>query len=273
MKMIKFMAANTSGRDFVMGDLHGCLDQLDMFLKFINFDYENDRMFSVGDLVDRGPDSWECLDLLNNSWFHAVKGNHEELMEDFIDNRPMGLYWFQNGGDWWRTLTKEEKNVAIKTIKDRVAELPLLITVAGEFHVLHAELRSHKQLTDADLADLDTFLAHALEPDLDGSPSVTWGRNVFSKIMGEDARTLSSVHRDVARKSIFTKLFGPKLSPIYSGHTPVQMPTKIGGQINLDTCAFFTGKRPWCGLTFTEPKTGKFWKVTDDVNEIELVTV
>ena len=77
---------NELGRDFVVGDLHGCIDHFERLLDQIEFDAEKDRMFSVGDLVDRGPDSMACLRLLKEPWFHAVLGNHEDMMLDAVSS-------------------------------------------------------------------------------------------------------------------------------------------------------------------------------------------
>jgi serine/threonine protein phosphatase 1 len=57
-------ALNYDGRDFIVGDLHGCRSMLDELLEHANFDPQKDRLFSTGDLVDRGPDSVGCLELL-----------------------------------------------------------------------------------------------------------------------------------------------------------------------------------------------------------------
>jgi serine/threonine protein phosphatase 1 len=73
---IQRIAANSRGRDFVIGDLHGCLDQLQLKLALVSFAPERgDRLFAVGDLVDRGPDSLGCLNLLREPWFFSVLGN------------------------------------------------------------------------------------------------------------------------------------------------------------------------------------------------------
>ena len=47
-------AQNTVGRDFAVGDIHGCFTELQRGLEAIGFDPSTDRLFSVGDLVDRG---------------------------------------------------------------------------------------------------------------------------------------------------------------------------------------------------------------------------
>src|SRR3546814_7017992 len=82
------MPANTVGRDFIVGDMHGCLDLFQAQLDRIGFDPTKDRIFSVGDLADRGPDSMGCLRLLREPWFHAVRGNHEDMLLDYAYPTP-----------------------------------------------------------------------------------------------------------------------------------------------------------------------------------------
>ena len=48
---------NARGRDFVVGDVHGHFDTLERLLEAVDFDASADRLFSVGDLVNRGPAS------------------------------------------------------------------------------------------------------------------------------------------------------------------------------------------------------------------------
>ena len=76
--VIQKFKENWHGRDFVLGDLHGCLELLQIEMIKVGFNEETDRIFSVGDLVDRGPDSLKCLELVFEPWFHSVLGNHEE---------------------------------------------------------------------------------------------------------------------------------------------------------------------------------------------------
>ena len=71
------MPANGGGRDFVVGDLHGHRRLFEFELEHLGFDPACDRVFSVGDLVDRGPHALETLRLIEEPWFHAVLGNHE----------------------------------------------------------------------------------------------------------------------------------------------------------------------------------------------------
>lgn len=49
---------------FVVGDLHGCYTLLMNELDKVSFDPARDLLISVGDLVDRGAENVECLDLI-----------------------------------------------------------------------------------------------------------------------------------------------------------------------------------------------------------------
>lgn len=158
---IQHLPANDHGRDFVVGDLHGCLTPLMGALRLLDFDTEHDRLFSVGDLVDRGPDSPGCLGLLREPWFHAVRGNHEELMlahagPDHAGGsiESMELH-IRNGGRWLLDLAPWNKD--LRTLFNKVAALPHVLVVgqgANRFHVLHAQLpliTADSTLTDNDL--------------------------------------------------------------------------------------------------------------------------
>ena len=49
---------------WVVGDIHGCFALLMAKLRACRFDPWQDLLVSVGDLIDRGPDSLRCLQLL-----------------------------------------------------------------------------------------------------------------------------------------------------------------------------------------------------------------
>ena len=69
------------GRDWIVGDVHGCFRTLSQALHAIDFEHGRDRLFSVGDLIDRGPNSVEALEWLEGDCFDAVvMGNHEAEM-------------------------------------------------------------------------------------------------------------------------------------------------------------------------------------------------
>ena len=82
------VAANAAGRDFVVGDVHGCFRTLDRALAEVRFDAGCDRLFGFGGLVARGPHSAEALVWIERRFEAVVMGNHE---------RPL-LYWFDPSG-------------------------------------------------------------------------------------------------------------------------------------------------------------------------------
>ena len=91
--------ANLSGRDFVVGDLHGCVDALRYLLREIVFDPACDRLFSVGDLIDRGRHSEQALALLDKPWFFPVLGNHEEALCLVAEGVMRQSAWNALGGE------------------------------------------------------------------------------------------------------------------------------------------------------------------------------
>lgn len=72
-------------RTFVMGDIHGMFGQLLTALKMVDFDYDNDRLIQLGDVVDRGPNSYLCVEeLLKIKNLIAIRGNHDATFRDSI---------------------------------------------------------------------------------------------------------------------------------------------------------------------------------------------
>lgn len=82
---------------WVVGDLHGCYTNLMKKLETIGFDTKKDLLISVGDLVDRGTENVECLELITFPWFRAVRGNHEQMMIDGLSERGNVNHWLLNG--------------------------------------------------------------------------------------------------------------------------------------------------------------------------------
>src|SRR5204863_3459965 len=67
------------GRTIIVGDVHGCRDELDALLDKVAFTM-GDRLVFVGDLIARGPDSLGVLDIARHTGAEIVRGNHEEKL-------------------------------------------------------------------------------------------------------------------------------------------------------------------------------------------------
>ncbi len=125
---------NANGRDFVCSDIHGCFTDLEDAMIRINFDKLNDRMFCVGDLTDRGPESYRAIHFLKADWFIPVMGNHEEMILQCYRDKETPFYRHnQNGGKWIRNQSSDWIEEYISLIE----KLPLVIQV-GHCGIVHS---------------------------------------------------------------------------------------------------------------------------------------
>lgn len=73
------MPLPTVQRVIIVGDLHGCLDELSALLREVSF-RPGDRLIAVGDLVGKGPDGAGVVRFLREHGHEAVRGNHDEKL-------------------------------------------------------------------------------------------------------------------------------------------------------------------------------------------------
>lgn len=66
-------------RTILVGDVHGCLDELRALLQVVARE-PSDRVILVGDLVAKGPDSQGVVQLCREEGFEAVLGNHDAFL-------------------------------------------------------------------------------------------------------------------------------------------------------------------------------------------------
>ncbi len=113
---------------------HAC----ESLLERAGFDPGCDLVWSLGDLIDRGPYSERCLALLEQPWFRALRGNHEQLMLDAVEDRGAWLQWIINGGDWSAGYPWDSPQV-----RAQLAALPWacqLTTGVGRIGLVHADV-------------------------------------------------------------------------------------------------------------------------------------
>lgn len=101
---------------WVVGDIHGCFSLLMAKLRLCHFDPWQDLLVSVGDVIDRGPDSLRCLKLLRKRWIIAVRGNHEQMGLDALATGEQFL-WFMNGGSWFAQAEQPAATAALETCR------------------------------------------------------------------------------------------------------------------------------------------------------------
>lgn len=211
---------NLRGVDFFVGDIHGGFTQLSKDLAAQGFDPAQDRLICVGDLVDRGEDSDVASQWLEQPFFHAVRGNHEDL---YLRWRALGSQgrarqefekesYFKNGGRWVRNVDELEH----RKLESLLAQLPYFIAVAAPdgrtVGVVHAELPDGcawpKLLQLSGCSDL--------------LKSMTWGRT-----------RLRAARKGEPEGKDGNRIRG--LDALVCGHVVVRQPTVLGNIIYLDT--------------------------------------
>ena len=107
--------------DYAIGDVQGCFNSLNALLKKINFNIDRDRLYFLGDVVNRGTHSLETLRFIlsNKDNANMVLGNHDFhlLVCALTERHPNKKDTFHD------ILEANDKN----TLLDYLIERPLVI--------------------------------------------------------------------------------------------------------------------------------------------------
>lgn len=201
-------------RIFVVGDLHGCYVELIDQLRIINFNFYDDLLVCVGDLIDSGQDSLKCLELTKEPWFKAIRGNHEQMcLEARLADEMINVHC-KHGGDWLYKLSAEKQLECLNICLN----LPIVLEISFKgklYGFVHADIHLNdwenfkKSISCKDyFTNMNTSaLHHAL-----------WGR--------------SRISQDNQSKQ-YHAVDG--IDEIYLGHTVVQLPVQIQNCFYIDT--------------------------------------
>ncbi|HEY6459982.1 MAG TPA: metallophosphoesterase [Polyangiaceae bacterium] len=169
------------GRTVVVGDVHGCADELARLLALVKFAEGTDRVVLVGDLVVRGPDPHGVLAVVRRLGARAARGNHEAKL----------LAWKQKG----KPLGPDHERVAKALSPDEwrlLESLPLWIDLPEHgARVVHAGVVPGVDVEDAPeeallkMRTIDARGRWSDEPDAgqlwgatyEGPPHVVFGHN------------------------------------------------------------------------------------------------
>ncbi len=86
-------------RTIIIGDIHGCYREFLSLLKKVGYRRKKDRLILLGDLMDRGPYSYEVLQWVidwkkkNPDSFFMVRGNHEQMIVEQAGEIDTRLIW------------------------------------------------------------------------------------------------------------------------------------------------------------------------------------
>lgn len=232
--LVKEITHNT-GRVFIIGDLHGCYDDLIRKLDEVGFNYDEDLCLSVGDLVDRGPKSLDCFNLVYRSWFKAVRGNHEQFCADYFEACANGVgdqlrdSHASNGGLWFYQLPDD----VMRVIADEINNMPVaLILNRGDkkYLVVHGDL----PFIWYSLDDLKSGLSSSNQETY--MNTILWGRKLIKNIFNSDYHI---------------KQFDG-VEKVYFGHTVIPEVKERLNYVFIDTGCVFKDQYPWAKLTMIE---------------------
>ena len=151
-------------RTIVVGDIHGCYDELMALMEKVNLG-EKDRVVSVGDLITKGPKSKEVLELfMTDSRFTTVIGNHD-----------LALRRKWNGEDIELKPAQKETHKELRAEKDAYASFfnRLPFTIDLDTHlVVHAGLRPSVELYSQTTGDMTRL--RTLGPDRESDEGTPW---------------------------------------------------------------------------------------------------
>lgn len=135
-----------SGRTIVVGDIHGCYDELMDLLDKAALTSE-DRVVSVGDLIVKGEKNREVLDLfIEDERFSAVLGNHDRALRRYWRGEEVSLKDSQEK-------TRQQLEHAEARYSAYLQQLPLMIDL-GSHLVVHAGVRPKVALSGQVVEDL-----------------------------------------------------------------------------------------------------------------------
>ena len=144
------------GRLLVIGDVHGCHDELEILLRKASYDPQSDNLIFVGDLVNKGPHSIRVIDTFIRHQAIGVRGNH--------DDAALSRWRKWNESGLGREIIEKPEHHWVPDLEPRhlsvLQELPFTITIPSYgIVVVHAGLiPGHKPSHPTDVTSGDREL-------------------------------------------------------------------------------------------------------------------
>jgi len=224
-------------RTLAIGDIHGRVEALREVLKLSSFDYENDKLIVLGDVVDGGYNTAEVVEeLLKIKNIVYIIGNHDEWFMNHISSGWAENIWLQQGGS--------------NTLRSYGASVKESKTSYGESFVHTANLNI--PVTHQDFFNRGVYYHYEY-----GMMFVHGGFHPEKKIEDNDKHTLLW-DRDLIRFAQYNPV--PHYKKVFVGHTTTQScgdhmhPLIYNNLYMLDCGAGWTGK-----LCIMDINTEEFW--------------
>jgi serine/threonine protein phosphatase 1 len=212
---------------YAIGDIHGRSDLLAALLQQIADDAAASgvgrrSLVFVGDYIDRGPDSRGVIEELlyalpEGFATHFLKGNHEAIMLDFVEDPACLGHWLANGAE----ATLKSYGVDVVTLVRKGAEPEIWRTAF--LALLPAEHRAFFDSLELAVSLGDYLFVHA-------------GVRPGVPLDAQDPNDLIWIRGEFLRSEVdFGKV-------VVHGHTPMALPDMRVNRIGIDTGAVFTNR-------------------------------
>jgi serine/threonine protein phosphatase 1 len=225
-------------RTLVIGDIHGGLRALHQIIERANVT-PKDTLIFLGDYVDGWSQSPQVIDYLielektHNCIF--IRGNHDELLLEWLVNKADNPMWFKHGGE---STVLAYANLSKEIIEKHIGFLKTL-----ENYYLDSQNRLfiHAGFTNVNGVEHEYF------PKL-----FYWDRTLWETALALDKSLKTTDLLYPKRLALYRE--------IYIGHTPVSrinksVPVQMASVWNVDTSAAFFGP-----LTIMDVNTKEFWQ-------------
>ncbi len=162
----------------VIGDIHGCFNTLKELVGKIKLQFPNIKIYSVGDLVDRGNFSFEVMEFIIDEKIKFVCGNHDIMFYYFIKHpqHPLGKIWLYNGSES-TVASYQDRFDKIDTHLNEITKAPLFIN-SDDCFISHAGISKYykSKLPHNILENLDE-LEILMREQISNEHSILWTRD------------------------------------------------------------------------------------------------
>jgi len=224
----------------ILTDIHGNYDTMLALLAKIPEEEKQKGIVICGDLIDRGPKSKEVVEWVIKNKIPTVKGNHEQMMIDWVNNGCNGhdLHWMHNGGDFCLNSYNEVPIDLFKAHVKWMESLPLFI----EYPDLKLPEGRHLVISHSNIGNV-------WEKRNDNGAiqnTVLWGRehyvkdspeiyNVIGHTPQEGGPTIHSYFANIDTGCFYVRIGFGKLTALQFPEMIVYEQENIEGELNVTT--------------------------------------
>lgn len=212
---------------FAIGDIHGCAQELELLLQKLPLSKETLILF-LGDYIDRGPYSKEVvdiiLDLKKKYPVIGLKGNHEKMFLEFLENKTTqdaAAFIFNGGGATLASYADESGGYSLPEMHLKFFKALLPYFEIDDYFFVHAGLPNKS------LAELK---------EMPPPEELFWIREEFFSSTFDWGKLIVHGHTPIRQAEITGKRINIDTSCVYGGHlTALQLPEKIIYQVPKQT--------------------------------------